>query len=98
MIWFDECFAIETANLINKLLKNFNIDKNLIRAIGSHGQTIQHFPRINKPYSLQIGNPVLISDLTKIKTVANFRKANIENGGIGAPLTPAFHKEIFFSK
>ena len=98
LLELDESFAIETANLINKLLKKFNIDKNLIRAIGSHGQTIQHFPKIDNPYSLQIGNPVLISELTEIKTVANFRKANVENGGIGAPLTPAFHKDIFFSK
>ena len=51
LLELDECFAIETAKLINKLLKKFNIDKNLIRAIGSHGQTIQHFPKIDNPYS-----------------------------------------------
>lgn len=98
LIKLDESFALETANLINKLLTKLNINKNLVHAIGSHGQTIQHFPRINKPYSLQIGNPRIISKVTGIKTVGNFRKANIEHGGIGAPLTPAFHKEIFFSK
>ena len=51
LLELDDRFAIDTANLINKLLKRLNIDKNLIRAIGSHGQTIQHFPRIDNPYS-----------------------------------------------
>ena len=94
----DVHFAVETADLINRLLTRLKIDKKLIKAIGSHGQTIQHFPEIENPYSLQIGSPKIISEKTNIKTVGNFRKANIDNGGIGAPLTPAFHKEIFFSK
>ena len=93
-------------NLKSEIIKFSNSNKNLykhptkklIKAIGSHGQTIQHFPEIENPYSLQIGSPKIISEKTNIKTVGNFRKANIDNGGIGAPLTPAFHKEIFFSK
>ena len=98
LLELDECFAIETANLINKLLKKFNIDKNLIRAIGSHGQTIQHFPFLKKPYSLQIGNPEIISNLTGITTVGNFRQTNIINGGSGAPLTPSFHNAFLRDK
>ncbi len=98
LIDLDNHFAMETSNLINQLILKLKIDKSLIKAIGSHGQTIQHFPDIKNPYSLQIGCPKIISEKTSIKTVGNFRKANIDNGGIGAPLTPAFHKEIFFSK
>ena len=47
----DNHFAVETADLINKLLSRLKIDKKLIKAIGSHGQTIQHFPEIENPYS-----------------------------------------------
>ena len=66
-----------------------------VKAIGSHGQTIQHFPFSKKPYSLQIGNPEIIAKLTGITTVGNFRQTNIANGGTGAPLTPSFHEAFF---
>ena len=58
--------------------------------IGSHGQTIYHRPPIaNKlGYSLQVGRGELIAHLTGIKTVANFRSADIAVGGEGAPLVP----------
>lgn len=98
LIKLDEDFAFLTSKLINKLLlKNKDLNLN-ISAIGSHGQTIQHFPTVKNPYTLQIGNPSSISKITGIKTVADFRTANINHGGIGAPLTPAFHKEFFYSK
>ncbi len=57
--------------------------------IGSHGQTIFHRPpEKNKTlgYSLQIGRGELIAHVTGIKTVANFRSADIAAGGEGAPL------------
>ena len=87
----DEKFTVLTVKAI-KLLKKNNVKKNEIKAIGSHGQTIQHFPFSKKPYSLQIGNPEIIAKLTGITTVGNFRQTNIANGGTGAPLTPSFHE------
>ncbi|HEY4732537.1 MAG TPA: anhydro-N-acetylmuramic acid kinase, partial [Gammaproteobacteria bacterium] len=66
-----------------------------VRAIGSHGQTIRHEPHAPSPYSLQIGNPNLIAEITGITTVADFRRRDIAAGGEGAPLVPAFHNEVF---
>jgi len=83
------------ASNINSLIDSQEIDRRLIRAIGSHGQTIRHMPSNKHPYTLQIGNGALISKLTGITTVTDFRRADIAAGGQGAPLVPAFHNSIF---
>jgi len=78
----------------NALLQKSSIDASAVIAIGSHGQTIRHEPNIANPYSLQIGNPTIIAARTGIDVVADFRRADIEAGGQGAPLAPAFHKAV----
>ena len=83
-------FGMAVLNLLNKS----SLDISEVSAIGSHGQTIKHSPHLPDPISLQIGDPKEISKLTGIKTVANFRKADIKAGGEGAPLAPLFHQFI----
>ncbi len=88
-----ECFA----GAANDVLKLAGLDKKAIRAIGSHGQTLYHHPNARNPFSLQVGKPSIIAELTGITTVADFRARDIAGGGQGAPLAPAFHQWMFHS-
>lgn len=83
-----------------KLLRQAGVTPAQITAIGSHGQTIRHRPpsdsaRQGLPFTLQIGDPATIAEITGITTVADFRRRDIAAGGEGAPLAPAFHRHAF---
>lgn len=77
------------------LLDNANIPASAIKAIGSHGQTVYHAPENANGFSLQIGDPNRIAEITGITTIADFRRRDIAVGGQGAPLVPAFHQAVF---
>ena len=77
------------------LLQQSGISAKMVRAIGSHGQTIYHRPAGPFPTSMQLGDPNIIAERTGITTVADFRRRDIAAGGQGAPLVPAFHEAVF---
>jgi anhydro-N-acetylmuramic acid kinase len=81
------------AEAVNQLLTKIGLPADSIVAIGCHGQTIRHRPELG--FTLQIGNPALLAELTNITVVADFRSRDIAAGGQGAPLVPAFHHAIF---
>lgn len=80
------------ADAVNDFLSLEKIDRSDIRAIGFHGQTLDHFPPSvagqKEPYTLQIGNAQMLADQTGIPVVFDFRSDDIFNGGEGAPLAP----------
>jgi anhydro-N-acetylmuramic acid kinase len=78
---------------IHKLLKREQLSPDDIRAIGSHGQTVRHEPA--RGFTVQIGNPALLAELTGIEVVADFRRRDVAAGGQGSPLVPAFHEALF---
>lgn len=92
--WLGEAFALASCELLAKT----RVPASTIIALGSHGQTIRHSPPGPRPtpaYTLQIGDPNTIAQLTGIKTVADFRRRDIAEGGQGAPLVPVFHQCVF---
>ncbi len=80
------------------LLVNHNIAAKDVQAIGSHGQTLFHAPEYKTPFTMQIGDPNTIAEISGITTVADFRRRDMAAGGQGAPLVPAFHKQVFRSR
>jgi anhydro-N-acetylmuramic acid kinase len=91
------------AQCVLELLEKNKLSKNDIDYISAHGQTVFHIPTsietngISTASTLQIGNISVISELTGIKTIGDFRSKDMVVGGQGAPLVP-FADEIIFKK
>jgi anhydro-N-acetylmuramic acid kinase len=91
------------ARVVARLLANLSakgLDPNNIKAIGAHGQTVRHQPQPSNTasgsgYTIQLNNSALLSELCGIDVVSDFRSRDIAAGGQGAPLVPAFHKQVF---
>lgn len=79
------------AEAVNKLLAKANVHADQIDFIASHGQTVYHIPFAQDKLiasTLQLGDGSVIASQTGIKTIYNFRTADMAVGGQGAPLVP----------
>ncbi len=91
------------AAIVNECLQNWNIARDEIDLIASHGQTIYHAPLYlhqNKKFgnaTLQIGDGDHIAVNTGIITISDFRQRHIAAGGEGAPLA-VYGDFILFSE
>ncbi len=96
----DIAVACLFAGAVNELLAKQKLSPAQVVAIGSHGQTIWHEPpqrAAHHPFTLQIGDPNTLAEMTGITVVADFRRKDMAAGGQGAPLVPALHCELFSS-
>ncbi|HSH88490.1 MAG TPA: anhydro-N-acetylmuramic acid kinase [Ramlibacter sp.] len=85
------------ANVVDQLLEASKVPDTSIVAIGAHGQTVRHRPQEfdGTGYTLQLCQPALLAELTRIDVVADFRSRDVAAGGQGAPLAPFFHQSWF---
>ncbi len=81
------------ANLVNDFIAKNNINKSEIDLIAFHGHTILHVP--HEYITWQIGNSHLLSELTNIDVISDFRTRDVTLGGQGAPLVPIYHFHLF---
>jgi anhydro-N-acetylmuramic acid kinase len=60
--------------------------------VGFHGQTVLHRPEDR--LSIQLGDPAELAVALGIPVVAHMRQADLDAGGQGAPLVPAYHAAL----
>lgn len=94
----DENLGRFFARVAQDLVREAGMEMRDVRAIGSHGQTVWHDPDNNPPVSIQLGKPELIARGTGTTVVGDFRRADLEAGGQGAPLAPLLHQRLFYSE
>jgi anhydro-N-acetylmuramic acid kinase len=87
--------AVLSAELVLSLLAQQGIPRDEVAAIGAHGQTLRHQPHGSRPYTWQAHQPAVLAERTGLPVVADFRSRDVAAGGQGAPLVPAFHREVF---
>ena len=85
------------AEVVRQLMQGHGIQASSVSAIGAHGQTVRHQPGKfdGTGYTLQLMNGALLTELTGITVVCDFRTRDVAAGGQGAPLVPAFHAASF---
>ena len=85
------------ADVVARLLDKAGVEAAAVRAVGSHGQTVRHRPGEfdGTGFTLQLNNGALLAEACGIDVVCDFRSRDVAAGGQGAPLVPAFHRDVF---
>jgi anhydro-N-acetylmuramic acid kinase len=63
-----------------------------IDIVGFHGQTVLHRP--DRKLTVQIGHAEALARAIHIPVMHDFRAADVEAGGQGAPLVPVYHRAL----
>jgi anhydro-N-acetylmuramic acid kinase len=85
--------AATYARAAEAAISSAKVPRELIAAIGCHGQTVRHRP--DRGFTVQLNDPARLAELTRLDVIADFRRRDMAAGGQGAPLVPAFHEAVF---
>ncbi len=79
------------ADSVNQLLRRA-AEEGLppVQLCGFHGQTVYHQPESGR--SIQLGDGNRLARLCGLPVIYDFRRADMEAGGQGAPLAPIYHQ------
>ncbi len=85
------------AEAVETLLEKADMKRTQVDVIGFHGQTILHRPK-RTPEEIgrtwQIGDGRVLAEETRIDVVSDFRRADVAEGGEGAPFAPIYHAAL----
>ncbi|WP_173934853.1 anhydro-N-acetylmuramic acid kinase [Chelativorans sp. Marseille-P2723] len=81
------------AMAVDGFLKEHGLNAAEIAAIGFHGQTVLHRPPAAgmQGQTRQLGDGERMARIIGTKVIYDFRSADVEAGGQGAPLAPIYH-------
>ena len=82
------------AECVKTFAADNGIDLARVDVVGFHGQTVLHRPE--RGLTVQLGDGAALSAALGVPVVYDFRAADMEKGGQGAPLVPIFHWALAF--
>ena len=77
---------------VEAFLRANGIAREKVDIVGFHGQTVLHRPAAG--LTVQIGDGAALASQLRIPVVYDFRAADMESGGEGAPLVPVYHRAL----
>jgi anhydro-N-acetylmuramic acid kinase len=80
------------AEAVERFCKESGLALAAIELIGFHGQTVLHDPE--RRMTVQLGDGQALADRLNRPVAWDFRAADMEAGGEGAPLAPAYHAAL----
>ncbi|WP_300553893.1 anhydro-N-acetylmuramic acid kinase [Maricaulis sp.] len=84
------------SDVVGDLLGDVMLLKDEVDLIGFHGQTVIHRAPDHgrKGETLQIGSGAALANATGLPVIYDFRSADMQAGGHGAPLVPLYHQAL----
>lgn len=81
---------------VNRFLDKHGFSASDIAAVGFHGQTVLHAAPQNghRGHTRQLGDGAMMAEIIGTDVVYDFRTADMEAGGQGAPLSAIYHKAM----
>ncbi|MEX0590218.1 MAG: anhydro-N-acetylmuramic acid kinase, partial [Xanthobacteraceae bacterium] len=77
---------------VEAFLRGNGIAREKVDIVGFHGQTVLHRPAAG--LTVQIGDGAALASQLRIPVVYDFRAADMESSGEGAPLVPIYHRAL----
>jgi len=88
----EHAVTIAHAEAVAGFFAQHRISSQDVDIVGFHGQTVLHRPE--KGLTVQIGDAATLAKAIHIPVMHDFRAADVEAGGQGAPLVPVYHRAL----
>src|SRR5712675_288017 len=84
--------TVAHAEAVAAFTAQHHITREDVDIVGFHGQTVLHRPE--KKLTVQIGDGQALAKAIHIPVMHDFRAADVEAGGQGAPFVPVYHRAL----
>src|SRR3954462_4526927 len=88
----ERAVTIAHAEAVAAFTAQHHITRENIDIVGFHGQTVLHRPE--RRLTVQIGDAPALARAIHIPVMHDFRAADVEAGGQGAPFVPVYHRAL----